>query len=138
MTPDALLTSRLANVTIKGEIQAEEDLTIDSYFEGRIDLRNHRLVVGPDADVRADVYAGELVVFGKLAGTLIVAQAADIRSTATIEGRLVAPILGLSEGARFKGTIDTRNAEVAARVAEHRLRQPAGPAVKTPDGAKRA
>jgi cytoskeletal protein CcmA (bactofilin family) len=116
-------TSRLTNVTIKGEIHAEEDLTIDSRFEGRIDLRNHRLVVGPDADVRADVYAGELVVFGKLAGTLIVAQTADIRSTASIEGRLVAPVLGLSEGARFKGTIDTRNAEVAARVAEHRMRQ---------------
>lgn len=123
-TPDAL-TSRLASVTIKGEISAEEDLTIDSRFEGRIDLRNHRLIVGPDADVRADVYAGELIVFGRLAGTLVVSRAADIRSTARIEGRLVAPILGLSEGARFKGTIDTRNTEVAAKVAERRMRQPA-------------
>jgi cytoskeletal protein CcmA (bactofilin family) len=116
-------TSQLTNIQIKGELRADEDLTIDSRFEGRIDLRNHRLVVAADADVHADVYVGELVVFGKIAGTLIVARNADIRSTARIEGRLVAPVLGLSEGAQIKGSIDTRNTEVAAKVAEHRMKE---------------
>jgi cytoskeletal protein CcmA (bactofilin family) len=119
-------TSRIANIQVTGDLRAEEDLTIDSRFQGRIDVRNHRLVVGPSAEVQADIYAAELVVFGKLAGTLVVSRLADIRSTARIEGRLVAPVLGLSEGAQFKGTIDTRNTEVAARVAEYKLRKSEG------------
>lgn len=117
---------RLVHLTIKGDLKAEEDLTIDSRFEGRIDIRNHRLVVGPDADVHADDgYVGDLVVFGRLTGRLVVARTADIRDTARVEGRLVASVVGLSDGAHFTGSIDTHHADIAARVADHRIRKAA-------------
>jgi cytoskeletal protein CcmA (bactofilin family) len=115
--------SKLAHLEIKGELRADEDLTIEARFEGRIDLRNHRLIVGPDADVHIDAYVGDLVVFGRMTGKVVVARTADIRDTARIEGRLVAPVLGMSEGAQFKGTIDTRNTEAAMHVAAYRSRQ---------------
>ena len=122
------MPQRLAHVTIKGDLKADEDLTIDSRFEGRIDIRNHCLIVGPDAHVHADDgYVGDLVVFGRLSGRLVVAGTADIRDTARVEGRLVAAVIGISEGAHFNGTIDTHHADIAARVADHRIRKAQGP-----------
>jgi cytoskeletal protein CcmA (bactofilin family) len=118
------MSLRLANLSIKGDLKAEEDLTIDTRFEGRIDIRNHCLVVGPDAHVHADDgYVGDLIVFGRLTGRLVVARTADIRDTARVDGRLVASVIGISEGARFNGSIDTHDTEVKARVAEHRIRK---------------
>ncbi|MGH9313339.1 MAG: bactofilin family protein [Vicinamibacterales bacterium] len=117
---------RLVHLSIKGDLTAEEDLTIDSRFEGRIDIRNHRLVVGPDAHVHADDgYVGDLVVYGRLTGRLVVARTADIRDTARVEGRLVASVVGMSDGAHFTGSIDTHHADIAARVADHRIRKAA-------------
>jgi cytoskeletal protein CcmA (bactofilin family) len=121
------MSQRLANLTIKGDLKADEDLTIDTRFEGRIDMRNHCIVVGPDADVYADDgFVGDLVVFGRLSGRLVVTGTADIRDTARVEGRLVAAVVGMSEGAHFNGSIDTRRADIAARVADHRIRKSQG------------
>jgi cytoskeletal protein CcmA (bactofilin family) len=118
------MSLRLANLSIKGDLKAEEDLTIDSRFEGRIDIRNHCLIVGPDAHVHTDEgYVGDLIVFGRLTGRLVVARTADIRDTASVDGRLVASVIGMSEGAHFNGSIDTHNTDVKARVAEHRIRK---------------
>jgi cytoskeletal protein CcmA (bactofilin family) len=124
------MSLRLVHLTIKGDLKADEDLTIDSRFEGRLDIRNHCLVVGPDAHVHADDgYVGDLVVFGRLTGRLVVARTADIRDTARVEGRLVASVVGMSDGAHFTGSIDTHHPDIAARVADHRIRKSQGSAV---------
>ena len=44
-------------LTIKGELTAAEDLTIDGTFEGSIELPGHRLTVAQGATVNAAVTA---------------------------------------------------------------------------------
>jgi hypothetical protein len=45
------------SVVIKGVVIGSEDLTIDGRVEGRIELRGHSLLIGPDARVQAQVVA---------------------------------------------------------------------------------
>jgi cytoskeletal protein CcmA (bactofilin family) len=49
-------------VTIKGDITAAEDLTIDGQVEGKIELPEHTLTIGPNATVMADINAKVVTV----------------------------------------------------------------------------
>ena len=45
------------SICVKGEITGSEDLTVDGQVDGRIDLPNHVLTVGPNATICADITA---------------------------------------------------------------------------------
>ena len=57
------------SVVIKGELSGSEDLYVDGNVEGKIELRNHSLTVGPNGNVKADVSAKSVVIQGKLDGS---------------------------------------------------------------------
>ena len=42
------------SVVIKGELSGSEDLYVDGNVEGKIELRDHRLTVGPNGNVKAE------------------------------------------------------------------------------------
>ena len=50
------------SVFIKGELTGDEDLTIEGRVEGKIDLREHNLVIGPNGKITAEVYAKSITV----------------------------------------------------------------------------
>src|SRR5947209_13987082 len=52
------------SVSIKGQIFSQEDLTIDGEVEGSVELKEHRLTVGPNGKLQAGVKAREIVVLG--------------------------------------------------------------------------
>ena len=58
---DAPTTGEFAHigksVVIKGEVSGSEDLYVDGSVEGKIELRNHSLTVGPNGNIKADVIA---------------------------------------------------------------------------------
>ena len=56
-------------LSIKGDLTADEDVTIDGTFEGSIELHGHRLVIAAGSDVRAEVNADAVTVSGKTRGT---------------------------------------------------------------------
>ena len=45
------------SVVIKGELNGSEDLTIEGHVEGKIELRDHVLTIGPNGKIRAAVFA---------------------------------------------------------------------------------
>ena len=51
-TPEAGRSGRIVNIgpsiQIKGELQGDEDLTIDGRVEGKIELCEHNLTIGPN------------------------------------------------------------------------------------------
>ncbi len=55
-------------IRIKGEITGKEDLFIDGALEGKLDLGNASVTIGPNGKVKADVSAREVVVRGQLDG----------------------------------------------------------------------
>ena len=46
------------SVVIKGELNGSEDLTIEGHIEGKIELKDHVLTIGPNGKIKAQVFAG--------------------------------------------------------------------------------
>jgi cytoskeletal protein CcmA (bactofilin family) len=103
------------SVTIKGEINGAEDLTVDGQVEGKIELPEHTLTIGPNATVMADINAKVVTVFGTVIGNVVACEKADIRKTASIEGSLACGTLAVQEGAKMNGRIETKKPVSAAR-----------------------
>jgi cytoskeletal protein CcmA (bactofilin family) len=108
-----------SGLTIKGELTAGEDVTVDFAFEGFIDLPGHTLVVADGSHVKATLTAKAVTVHGRLDGH-ISADRVEIGPTAVVEGSVVTPKLTLKDGAQFTGPVNTERAQAAANIAKHR------------------
>src|SRR3712207_2356630 len=73
------------SVVFKGELLSSEDMTIDGRVEGTIEVRNHSLTVGPDADIHADIVAETVTVMGAVTGSITAHNKVEIRETASVE-----------------------------------------------------
>jgi cytoskeletal protein CcmA (bactofilin family) len=102
-------------VSIKGEIKGSEDLAIDGQVEGKIDLPDHMLTIGPNATIVADINAKVVTVFGSVIGTVVAREKADVRKTASLEGSLTCGRLAVQEGARINGRVETKSRPVVAK-----------------------
>lgn len=116
-----------SGLTIKGELSATEDITIDGTFEGSIDLPKHRLVASRGSRVNASVTALAVTVDGQLEGH-ITAGSVDIGPNAQVDASVITEKLALEEGATFNGAVNTERARAAATIAKHRNTGAATPA----------
>ena len=107
------------SLTIKGDLTAAEDVTIDFALEGAIDVSGHRLVVAPGAHVQASVHAKSVTVHGQFEGHLS-AERVELASTAVVEASVMAPTLLLHDGAQLTGPVNSERAQAAGSVARHR------------------
>jgi len=94
------------SVVIKGELDGSEDLTIEGHVEGKIELRDHTLTVGPNGRIKAQVFAKAVIVLGELVGNINASEKVDIRDNGSVDGDIVAPRVAIAEGAHFRGSID--------------------------------
>ena len=106
------------SVTIKGEIKGSEDVTVDGQVEGKIDLPEHTLTIGPNATVVADINAKVVTVFGSVTGTVVAREKADIRKSASVEGSLTCGRLLVQEGATIIGKVETGNKPAGRKTAD--------------------
>jgi cytoskeletal protein CcmA (bactofilin family) len=116
-TPSAIIG---AKIRIKGELVGEEDLTIQGYVEGTIDLKNNNLTVGKDGKLKADVSAKTIIIEGDVEGDLFGEERIVIRESSNVRGSLVADRVSLEDGAKFRGSIDM---DISARKAEMQKNQ---------------
>ena len=93
-------------IKIKGEVNGDEDLFVDGQIEGKITLGKAVMTIGPNATVKADITAREVVVRGRVQGKLIGAERIQIWSTARISGDLKADRIAIEEGAELHGNIE--------------------------------
>ena len=94
------------SVIIKGELSGSEDLTIEGQVEGKIELKQHVLTIGPHGRIRAQIFAKVVVVLGEVLGNIKASDKVVIRENGAVEGDIVAPRVAIAEGARFRGKID--------------------------------
>jgi cytoskeletal protein CcmA (bactofilin family) len=101
-----------------GELSVDEDLIIEGTVEGKIAHHSHHLTIGKQGRVKADVRARLITVYGTIEGDLHGDEGVHIAATAQVHGNVVAPRVSLENGARFQGSIVTKEASAAgARVA---------------------
>jgi len=103
-------------IRIKGEIIGGEDLFIDGNVEGKITFQNSVLTVGPNATVKADITAREIVVRGKVNGKLEGGERVQIWNTGRVNGDIHADRVAIEEGAEVRGKMEAGKAP--ARPAE--------------------
>jgi cytoskeletal protein CcmA (bactofilin family) len=101
------------SVVIKGELSGSEDLTIEGNVEGRIELRENVLTIGPNGKIRAEVFAKAVIVLGEVAGNVTASEKVDIRDNGSVDGDIVSPRVAIAEGAHFRGSVDMQRAAAA-------------------------
>jgi cytoskeletal protein CcmA (bactofilin family) len=94
------------SVVIKGELNGSEDLTIEGHVEGKIELKDHVLTIGPNGKIKASVFAKSVIVLGEVNGNVTASEKVDIRDGGSVDGDLVSPRVAIAEGAHFRGTVD--------------------------------
>lgn len=106
------------SVVIKGELNGSEDLTVEGYVDGTIDLKEHVLTIGPHGRIKAEIFAKAVVVLGKVTGNVTASEKVDIRDNGSVDGNIVAPRVAIAEGAHFRGSVDMQQKPESAKPAE--------------------
>jgi len=94
------------SVVIKGELNGSEDLTVEGYVEGRIELKDHVLTIGPNGKIKAQVVAKSVIILGEVNGNITASEKVEIREGGSVDGDLIAPRVAIAEGAHFRGSVD--------------------------------
>jgi cytoskeletal protein CcmA (bactofilin family) len=124
------------SVVIKGELNGSEDLTIEGQVEGKIELRQNVLTIGPNARIKAQVFAKSVVILGEIVGNVSATDKVDIRDNGSVDGDIAAPRVAIAEGAHFRGSIDMqRTGDKGAKPAgESKPAVESKPAAQAPQG----
>jgi cytoskeletal protein CcmA (bactofilin family) len=96
------------SVVIRGELSGNEDLYIDGDVEGTVTLPDSRLTVGPNARVKANLTAREVVIFGHLTGNIKATGRVDLRQSALVKGDILAGRLSIEESAVLTGRVELK------------------------------
>jgi cytoskeletal protein CcmA (bactofilin family) len=105
------------SVVIKGELSGSEDLTIEGQVDGKIELRQNVLTIGPNGKIKAQVFAKSVVILGEVTGNVTASEKVDIRDNGSVDGDIAAPRVAIAEGAHFRGSIDMQRAGAGAGAA---------------------
>jgi cytoskeletal protein CcmA (bactofilin family) len=113
-------------IRIKGEITGSEDLVIDGPIEGKLQLTNGSLTVGPNGAVKADINAREVIVRGRVEGKISGRDRVQLSSTGNVTGEVQTQRLAIEDGAVLRGKVETGRAP--EKSGDHRSGDSAGKA----------
>ena len=94
------------SIEIKGTLSGGEDLFVEGRVEGKIELAQHSVTIGPSGRIKADIQGRSIVVMGEVEGNLAGSEQIILRQSSKVRGNLVAPRVSLEDGSDFKGSID--------------------------------
>src|ERR1700753_2802070 len=97
-------------ICIRGEVTGEEDFFLDGVLEGNITLTGKRLTVGANGVIHADIVAGDLVVFGRVEGSVKASGRAELKHSAVFVGDISASRLSIEDNATLQGYVDLTEA----------------------------
>lgn len=93
-----------SQVSVQGAIESTIPGRIDGNVRG--DVRTEgMLVIGKSANIRGNIYATDLVAFGKVYGDIFVSNKAVISNKAYVKGDVTALVLEVEQDAVIEGAI---------------------------------
>lgn len=98
-----------AGTRTTGELTFEGTLRIGGVFRGEI-RSDSILVVGPEADVDAQIDVGELIVDGEVRGSVRAKRRILIHATGRVSADITTASLAMESGAVFNGTCEMKKA----------------------------
>src|ERR1700687_2763954 len=99
------------SLVIKGEVSGTESLYIDGRIEGTVNFAGHRVTIGDNGSVAANISGREVVILGKVQGNIQCTDRLDIRSQGSLTGEMVTQRISVEDGAILKGSVQVRAVE---------------------------
>ncbi|MGB2590911.1 MAG: polymer-forming cytoskeletal protein [Candidatus Acidiferrum sp.] len=93
-------------IKIKGEVTGSEDLFVDGHVDGKLNLTNGSLTIGPNGVVKADVSAREVIVRGRVDGKVSGRDKVQLWSTGQVTGEVQTDRLAIEDGALLRGRVE--------------------------------
>lgn len=96
------------SITIRGDLSGDEDLVLDGRIEGRVELSDHHLTIGPNAHIQAELSAKEVTINGRVVGNVTATERVEIGASGRLDGDILAPRLLVQEGAQLNGSVSMK------------------------------
>ncbi|HEY7617631.1 MAG TPA: polymer-forming cytoskeletal protein [Terriglobales bacterium] len=103
------------SLVIKGELTGAESLYVDGRIEGSITVADHRVTIGRNGIVAANITAREIVIMGKVKGNIQCTDRVDIRSEGSLTGDVITQRISVEDGAILKGSVQVRAVDTKAQ-----------------------
>src|ERR1700687_497815 len=119
------------SLVIKGEVSGTESLYVDGRIEGTVNFAGHRVTIGDNGSVAANISAREVVILGNVQGNIQSTDRLDIRSQGSLTGDVVTQRISVEDGAILIGSVQVRAAEQRterSQQAKGKQAEPAKPA----------
>lgn len=113
------------SIVIQGEIASSDSLYIYGRVEGSISAPEHRVTIGKEGAVNADIDAREIVILGDVCGKLDSSDRVEIRSGGSLHGDLAAHRISIEDGTFLKAVIDIRRSAEKEEIEAPAESQPA-------------
>jgi cytoskeletal protein CcmA (bactofilin family) len=137
-SPAPILSTRAAacishGIKIKGEVTGSEDLFIDGQVDGKLNLANGSVTIGPNGVVIADISAREVIVRGRVEGKVTGRDKVQLWSTGQITGEVQTDRLAIEEGALLRGKVEA--GKTTSKSADTQVAAAAAAVGKSPESA---
>lgn len=100
-----------SNTVVSGNLEGDEDLTVEGRVEGSITL-SKTLSIEVGGVVRANINVRNAIISGVLVGNIEAQEAVHITEAGRVVGDIAAPRVILVDGSSFRGNIDMGNFDV--------------------------
>ncbi|HTV23217.1 MAG TPA: polymer-forming cytoskeletal protein [Polyangiaceae bacterium] len=100
------------SAVIRGNVRGDTSLEILGRVEGDVGVTGD-LSIGPDAVVVGTVSGARVLIGGSVEGDVTGTDAVVVADTGRVVGDLVAPRIGISEGAQVRGSVRTEGTSSA-------------------------
>lgn len=119
-----------SDLHITGNLRTTGDIQIEGTVDG--DIRAHLLTIGEGATVNGECVADDVVVNGRIVGT-VRGLKVRLTSSARVEGDIIHKTIAIESGAHFEGSVQRQDDPLSVGTAASRAApaQPAAPAAKS-------
>lgn len=91
-----------SGIEIIGSIRFQNDMHIDGKIEGEIFSESGKVTIGELADIKGDIKAGEVHIYGHVDGNVNSGRC-HLDDRAVVNGDITTAVLSMVEGARLSG-----------------------------------
>ncbi len=94
-----------SGIEITGSIKFSNDMIIDGKIDGEITSEKGKVTIGENAQIKGDIKAGEVKLYGNVEGT-IQSERCELKSSSKIVGDIKTKMFSVEEGATLKGSTE--------------------------------
>lgn len=90
-------------IEINGSIKFSNDMIVDGKIDGEIISEKGKVTIAENANIKGDIKAGEVKLYGKVEGT-ISSDRCELKEKSFLKGDIKTKTLSMEEGATLQGS----------------------------------